>query len=113
MIEATWPEPIVRPPSRFVGSKIIVFFYIFSMDFYSYYSIFHLVFAVLKFFRTKIEPRTKLEIIILTLYNPTLLELSLDTLDYNQATFPCVHYQVLSKSFSFHHYVLNHIFLAP
>ena len=113
MIEATLPEPTVRPPSRFVGSKIMVFFYIFSMDFYSYYSIFHLVFMVLKFFRTKIEPRTKFEITILILYNPTLLELSLDILDYNQATFPCVHYQALSKSFSFHHYVLNHIFLAP
>ena len=56
MIVATRPEPTVRPPSRFVGSKIMVFFYIFSMDFYSYYSIFHLVFMVLKFFRTKIEP---------------------------------------------------------
>lgn len=58
------------------------------MTFYSYYSIFHLVFVVLKFFRTKIESGTKLKITILTLYNSTLLELSLDTPDYNQATFP-------------------------
>lgn len=113
MIVATRPEPTVRPPSRFVGSKIMVFFCIFSINFYSYYQESHLVFVVFKFFRTILEPRTKFEITILILYNPTLLELSLDILDYNQATFPCVHYQTPSKSFSFHHYVLNHIFLAP
>lgn len=113
MIVATLPEPTVLPPSRFVGNIIVVFLLIFFAFYYSYYLIFLLIFLAFEFFRTKIEPRTKLEITILTLYNPTLLELSLDTLDYNQATFPCVHYQVLSKSFSFHHYVLNHIFLAP
>ena len=113
MIVATLPEPTVLPPSRFAGSEIMVFFCIFSMVFYSYYQELHLIFVVSKFFRTILEPRTKLEISILILYNPTLLELSLDILDYNQAKFPCVHYQAPSKSFSFHHYVLNHIFLAP
>ena len=40
MIVATRPEPTVRPPSRFVGSMIVVFSHVFSVIYYLYYSIF-------------------------------------------------------------------------
>ena len=58
MIEATRPEPTVRPPSRFVGNKIIMFFHVFHWILYSYSLILAILFEVFKFFRTKIEPQT-------------------------------------------------------
>ena len=48
-VYTTLPEPTVLPPSRFVGSELMVFFCIFSMVFYSYYQELHLIFVVSKF----------------------------------------------------------------
>lgn len=57
IIVATRPEPTVRPPSRFVGYKILLLLGVFQAPFYLYYSKYALLFEVLKFFRTIVEPR--------------------------------------------------------
>ena len=57
IIVATRPDPTVRPPSRFVGYKILLYFRIFQALFYLYYSKFFLIFEVLKIFRTIVEPQ--------------------------------------------------------
>ena len=54
---ATRPEPTVLPPSRFVGYKILLLLGVFQALFYLYYSKYALLFEVLKFFRTIVEPR--------------------------------------------------------
>ena len=55
-IVATRPEPTVLPPSRFGENKIVVFLYTFHSFFDLYYSYFHVVFVILIFFRTILEP---------------------------------------------------------
>lgn len=57
MIVATRPEPTVLPPSRFVGYKILLLLGVFQALFYLYYSKFVLLFEVLIFFRTIVEPQ--------------------------------------------------------
>ena len=57
MMVATRPEPTVLPPSRFVGYKILLLLGVFQALFYLYYSKYALLFEVLKFFRTIVEPR--------------------------------------------------------
>ena len=57
MIVATRPDPTVRPPSRFVGYKILLLLGVFQALFYLYYSKFVLLFEVLIFFRTIVEPQ--------------------------------------------------------
>ena len=57
MIVATRPEPTVRPPSRFVGYIILLLLGVFQTLFYLYYFKFSLIFEVLIFFRTIVEPR--------------------------------------------------------
>ena len=54
---ATRPEPTVRPPSRFVGYIILLLLGVFQTLFYLYYFKFSLIFEVLIFFRTIVEPR--------------------------------------------------------
>ena len=57
IIVATRPDPTVRPPSRFVGYKLLLLLGVFQALFYQYYSNYALLFKVLKFFRTIVEPR--------------------------------------------------------
>ena len=57
MIVATRPEPTVLPPSRFVGYIILLLLGVFQTLFYLYYFKFSLIFEVLIFFRTIVEPR--------------------------------------------------------
>ena len=57
MIVATRPDPTVRPPSRFVGYIILLLLGVFQTLFYLYYFKFSLIFEVLIFFRTIVEPR--------------------------------------------------------
>lgn len=57
MIVATRPDPTVLPPSRFVGYIILLLLGVFQTLFYLYYFKFSLIFEVLIFFRTIVEPR--------------------------------------------------------
>ena len=57
MMVATRPEPTVLPPSRFVGYIILLLLGVFQTLFYLYYFKFSLIFEVLIFFRTIVEPR--------------------------------------------------------
>lgn len=57
IIVATRPEPTVLPPSRFVGYIILLLLGVFQTLFYLYYFKFSLIFEVLIFFRTIVEPR--------------------------------------------------------